>query len=1118
MLLKRGFLIYSSLFFLFVFCFGVDASNFYGYTKNVNGSALGNVNVSVEIYIQPNMTPSIIISNLSNSTGFFNLSINSTLYGTGDYSFKPVLIKHDNNNFALYMGQSLPDFPYDEFALLGSSAITFYLKEAATLDISGVGDPHNSNTITYLQNYSLGGSYKTGLEMFNFSQMGLYRYAYVNDSDCLYLLNISLGVNLTFCNLNLTNILDLSYYTAPEGESFYFINRTHVQRCYIGNGGYVLNCNSTYYYNLSRNYSYVGGVELVQPSPGEDYMFVSARNTSGSHIIDKYHMNFSFYSNAGVSMPDYPAGKMYYNSQGTIYFVGNVSQQVYSLYTCKIANINANLDCCTDQPCPRNFIQGSLIDGFSYNPYDNGWYFSSNVTNNMTSISITTTIYAFNYQVKDTKLGYPVKSNFDSSGATSSVRVYLPYDRNYSFMVYPNTGAFPVSVTLNNVANYNTTGSGTPYYINYSNLNLTTELVYLSGYALYNASLSEQNYTNFTIITYLLEAGNMIFKGSSLPQNMRAPVENDLFNTTTGFYNITLPASVLGANLFFFAAATVNQSDINNYYGGFKPITLIYGQTPPQFNFTLYRLIGNVSNLSIGMDWGGNNNPSIVTSQKNIKIQNSSGAIVNNAHAEIELSYLTFDGSNSTFSWMIEVMPGDNSNGTINVPLFNYGIKKMQVFSPQYGPRKKVLTSTDLSEDTVHFNLSQFDPKNANGSEITDIEMMMYISSPECSIPYPGLSCYLIGEGMNDSEFDPFSIVMGGGKLDFEIKKLSNGITVKYINVDMIASGPPDALFDTNTNSTSSGNNLQEAWRFGSLGPEIYDYIIIGTPYNESALNESANVRLNITSFYSDDNLNVMLWQQGTNTTSQLTGTDYADYATGSYLSYINGTGALCNSSNINMTVELCYKNTASNMVWFKIPHFTGLNGGPGGSAVVTSSSGNNNNNNPGGSSSSSSSSTDDTEDNSEDVSEDEEEFDIDVYSNDDVNIVANEGDVLTLTYDGVTTHTVTIKQITSISVTLTIESDPIDITLNVEETEQVDVDADGVNDLYIKLNSIQNGEADLTFNKIIAEETDGGQITGQATDGQIVGEPKKSKWWIWLIVALVIAAIVFFVLKKYYF
>jgi len=66
--------------------------------------------------------------------------------------------------------------------------------------------------------------------------------------------------------------------------------------------------------------------------------------------------------------------------------------------------------------------------------------------------------------------------------------------------------------------------------------------------------------------------------------------------------------------------------------------------------------------------------------------------------------------------------------------------------------------------------------------------------------------------------------------------------------------------------------------------------------------------------------------------------------------------------------------------------------------------------------------------------------------------------------------HSVTMSNIESNSVTLTISSNPITFKLKTGEEKEVDVNDDGLNDIYFKLNKISNGKADLLIKKLVGK------------------------------------------------
>ena len=91
---------------------------------------------------------------------------------------------------------------------------------------------------------------------------------------------------------------------------------------------------------------------------------------------------------------------------------------------------------------------------------------------------------------------------------------------------------------------------------------------------------------------------------------------------------------------------------------------------------------------------------------------------------------------------------------------------------------------------------------------------------------------------------------------------------------------------------------------------------------------------------------------------------------------------------------------------------------------------------------------------------------DIDLTTADSVSVGGYKGNDKTFTLGGAE-HTITFTDVGDSSVTLTIESNPIVVTLAVGETKSLDLNNDGINDLDLTLNSISSGKADVTMKKL---------------------------------------------------
>ncbi len=110
--------------------------------------------------------------------------------------------------------------------------------------------------------------------------------------------------------------------------------------------------------------------------------------------------------------------------------------------------------------------------------------------------------------------------------------------------------------------------------------------------------------------------------------------------------------------------------------------------------------------------------------------------------------------------------------------------------------------------------------------------------------------------------------------------------------------------------------------------------------------------------------------------------------------------------------------------------------------------------------------------------------------------------------------HHVGVVSVGTDKVTIEIASDPFTVDLAVGEDTKVDVDADGFYDVYVLLNGIVDGKADLTILSIHEEVPEGSEsesvTTGDADaeSEESTGEEsqeKSSSSWMWIIIALIV-------------
>ncbi|MEM0465270.1 MAG: hypothetical protein QXW97_01050 [Candidatus Pacearchaeota archaeon] len=1044
------------------FVFAIEPFNIAGYTIGIKDGWTGYLNatnVSVEIYQQNlNGPPSInaTLSVLSNGSGYFNITISGD-YLNEQFMYKINLIKYNmTTGLAEYIGPNLPYFRSEQLNNLG--IVYFYLRPAITIDISTVGQIHTTEDETKIKYNNIGifpEDYKTGLSIGDYNENKYYMY--INKSDCLILLNESLNYNNSICNLNITNIKDFA--SLPDSDYFYFVNLTGVQICTISSEN--VECSPENYTDLSlEGFSEIGGISFNEYMIGGGKFFIFALNGSGEKYIYIYNYTPEFVLYRKIKVPDCYLGKMIFKSGGG-FGIGNNSGR-YVFYKIMMSE--------NDFSCDKhmNLSENLIVKGFAFDDYfGENYYIVSNQSGsiNLTNFDFFVNDYYFRYQFKDKRLGYGIKESFNELKYFD--RVYIPADRNYSFMIYPEGGpAFPISIELNNLTYGNNISLGTSenrtiqsisqaLYLNLSNLNLTTILVQVSGYSKLNGSVGNQNFDNYTIVAYLVESGNMIFSKAMLPQNMGQYKENavsDFFNYSSGFYNITLPSTVYGANLLLFATAKKN----NKWYGGFRIITLNYGYDLDRLNITLYEMIGEENELERMMGFGENINTSLFLFNITSLLGNGNKTEVTNTHTEIKVDYSDLFGSNVSFSWIAD--SGDSN--IIKLPLLNKSIA-MKIFSPRFPPIKRTIKTEDLQDGRFEITLEELKAKKPNGEEIQNIQFrnFKYKNDGSCSVPWPSeqvgaQGCLPDGVGQGQGPVNPFTWVISGGKYDLEMRQTTTNITVHYVNVDLLASQPPDASFDENGNKTTSGDKMKEAWRFGSMGPNIYDYVIIGIPYNDSAINDSSNIKINITKFH-DENWQPV-WEQG-ESLEELNGTEYEDYKSPTYIKYINGSAVLCNESDENLTSGLCYKDLNHNMVWFKIPHFSGIEPDIIGDSLISESEEDENNNQVsssggggGGSASSSSSIYIIT------AEQFNKGYTKELSIKDKIKFIVNNEN-----------HSITLINITSSVAIIDISSKSQQAILNIGEAKKFDVNSDSYFDVLIRLNSIKNKKANLTISSL---------------------------------------------------
>lgn len=889
-----------------------------------------------------------------------------------------------------------------------------------------------------------------------------------------------------------------------------------------------------WYVNCTDSFNNVGNSSLYT-------LFINPKNISGQIryengiIVDNATINITVRKASGWSIVGYVTAKSNSTGNFNVSVAGNDSW----MFEPKIVHPNETYDYIDYISKTLPAFPGAMFEMLIGTTF----YLTPAGTINITAINGSYNRRNFRYQVKDTALGYPVASDMDNF--LKEVTVYVPANRNYSIMIYPADNTPPISFEWKNFSNTGfenvtcgTAGNANLSWYNSSirtlhkQFNLSITFARVSGYVNYSLVPSMVP-DDLHVIPFLMEPGNMIHSQyGAMPYNISAINGlaglklTDVYIAGKGFYNITLPAGEEPRNFLLFAVIQNGTSATTKYFGGFRNISLSYGTLVNETNFTLYGMLGSVGNISLNrIDNGLILN--ISTMRQTFEIVNASNFTFGNTSAHIEAT-VDYSGSayNATkFTWMIDVPQSQLYTNFSLIMLNTTGIQEMNVFvsggeqgsNGQYIPKTKSFTVADITANP-NITVTPFNPGARDKTlDTSDVTINLYYSNSTCDIPNPPPNCLISGSATM-ATFNPMRAVMGGGKISFRMGY--SGILVHYVNVDLLASGPPDVSFDSAADTNQSGSTkFATALKFGSQGPKIYDYAFFSIPYEDTGttgLNESMPVNFSMALLY-DDNWNV-IWnatQNGTDIGTLAGNFTHYNSSREDWSALLNGTNCTTPES-LTLAADLnsskpCYLDKLYNKIWIRIPHFSGSSPLVTGSLKTTAETVTPGSS-PGGSTPVEWTSTFQisTEQFSEGYTKDLEEK----------NRVS-----FTI---GSSTHTVGVTAVSATSATITVSSTTQQATLNIGDTKKFDLNSDNFYDVQVTLNSIESSKANVTLKSIheaVSTTPAGtGETAGTTTPGEEItageGETKKmTTAWIWIlaivVLAIIAAIIIFLNFKK---
>ncbi|MBI4181668.1 MAG: PGF-pre-PGF domain-containing protein [Candidatus Aenigmarchaeota archaeon] len=570
----------------------------------------------------------------------------------------------------------------------------------------------------------------------------------------------------------------------------------------------------------------------------------------------------------------------------------------------------------------------------------------------------------FSYSIIDKRLGFPLEtSEFNDSKNVVSKVVAVPYARNFTVQFFPYQSP-PLEFTITNLSSYNLSpeclNNDTCYYFADVQVNNSMTPVFVYGYVnttdFGGMNQTSSNFTNLSVAAYLVFAGENIFAEATLPPNMgqflifNGPKDTVNATGTPGltpeggaFYNITLPGTTTGFEVMLLFTGTgrsaQNSNAQNRAYVAFQNVTARVGQGNIPLNVTLARSAGAPASLT----FTNTQIPSMYTNVTTIALSTTdSNAPVGQAffEARFTTNRNPTAPSGRQYRWFLQTSQ-QTSLSLFPFPNTTTDLR-LQIFSSNFAPLKKDVSNALLnSNNTLNYSLFQMDIRDpeqgaGTGGLKSQVRMDFYTSSAACDVPTPASNCSLAGFG-NAGEFNPMKAMLGGA-VSMRMTQ-SSGVTVHYVNVDMMASGPPDAAMDTETNDNkTSGTGFGEIWKFGSSGPTVYDYVLVGIPYSDQPgdLDENQTVNISVPAFY--DNDWAVIWNVTANSSNATAlGANYSDYAAkaGEWTTLMGNNTCATTLTVLNAT-QVCFINRTTNMIWLRIPHFSGTAPAIAGSTVAT--------------------------------------------------------------------------------------------------------------------------------------------------------------------------------------
>jgi len=753
--------------------------------------------------------------------------------------------------------------------------------------------------------------------------------------------------------------------------------------------------------------------------------------------------------------------------------------------------------------------------------------------------------------VVDGEFGNHLSASSDNQSLTDSV-VYLPLNSsnsakaNYSFSFYgeaipPMSVKFGPDEFFTSTCDMNSTRYNAGEVVSCS-INSSINLVHVSGY-FNSSSVMGWNADTYDGVNYLIMPGERIYASMGGAYADLGAISffsgggagyNDTYNSTTGFFNVSIPAGEIGIEsllLFFGRNGSTPYSAIYNVSVNLTSTDITGQQVIPE---PLNGVDDYFAVSTFSDQQGGSSSFNVSSSLTTFNITQGDGDSPRGLFTEITQSY----SNGKVIKWTY-APTAEGKGATIQIPIINSSTVDVNTFAMGNSPKKLTLSTASLASNSIYnIEINSFERKTADdrSHEQTGsmkIEMFDYFND-SCNVPNPGEGCSLFNiDNASDSTAgnQAFRLMMLG-KANVKMTDVSTNTSVMYVGVNLRQFNAPPADFGNNA-SEDSGNttDFDQLWKFGSTGPETYNYVFVSIPYNDSKINESSEINVSVDKLYDTTSSTDGTWEQVWNNTGTGDGntsavenlSDYsAKFSDWDYL--LNGTTCMSNVSSTNIT-NPCSMDNSSNLIYLRIPHFSGtglnVNGQCIGDCTVDTQSGTGNSGDSGSSGSSSSSSGGSS--NVVNIWKNTfVEDDMDFSIKNSINKDLKEKERVRIKI-GKEKHFVGVLNITGDKVTIEVSSTQQQATLSIGEAKSFEVTGDNFYDINVLLDGIVDNKAKIKIRYVHdliekaspennIEDSSNNRLSPTLNDK--IRNFDVLKFGFWAFIVLIIVGVIFAVLK----